>query len=107
MAYDPLVPHDVYPTFPLEETLVDADCLLILSDHREFLYIDPALVANKVRRRVLFDTRNCVDQAKWVRHGFEVHVLGSAIVLRPARGEQRREGRGRTQRSRTGRHSKQ
>jgi len=80
-AYDPLVPHDLYPTQGLEEAIEGADCLLMLADHRDFYYMDPAIVARKLRGRVLFDTRHCVDHGKWARKGFEVHDLGSSRVL--------------------------
>src|SRR2546427_8797582 len=63
VPYDPLVPHEAYPTTPLEDPLDGADCILILTDHREFFYIDPALVSRRVRQRGLFDTRHCVDHA--------------------------------------------
>ena len=80
-TYDPLVPHDLYPTQGLEETISGADCLLILADHRDFFYVDPGLIARRVRRKVLFDTRHCVDHGKWAKRGFEVYDLGSSRVL--------------------------
>jgi len=80
-TYDPLVPQDLYPTQGLEEAISGADCLLILADHRDFFYVDPSLVARKVRRKLLFDTRHCVDHRKWATRGFEVHDLGSSRVL--------------------------
>ena len=83
VPYDPLVPHEAYPTTPLEDTLDGADCILILTDHREFFYIDPALVSRRVRQRVLFDTRHCVDHAKWARSGFEIHLLGTSPDASP------------------------
>src|SRR3990170_164796 len=92
-AYDPLVPHDLYPTQALEEAIEGADCLLVLADHRDFYYLDPALVARKVRRKVLFDARHCVDHGKWARFGFEVHVLGSSRVLERTIGK-KVQGRG-------------
>ncbi len=79
-VYDPLVPHDLYPTQALEEAIEGADCLVVLADHRDFYYIDPARVARKVRRKILFDTRHCMDHSKWARNGFEVHVLGSSLI---------------------------
>ena len=80
-TYDPLVPHDLYPTQGLEETISGADCLLILADHRDFFYVDPGLIARRVRHKVLFDTRHCVDHGKWAKRGFEVYDLGSSRVL--------------------------
>jgi len=77
-VYDPLVPNEVYPTQSIEDTLEGADCIAILTDHRDFAYLDPELVAERVRRRVLFDARHCVDHARWSDSGFVVHVLGDA-----------------------------
>ncbi len=82
-VYDPLVPNAVYPTQPLEETLETADCIAILTDHRDFAYLDPELVAKSVRRRVLFDARHCVDHSRWRASGFVVQVLGDAIIRNP------------------------
>jgi len=77
-AYDPLVPQDRHPTNSLDECLQGADCILVLADHREFDYLDPSSLGRPMRTKILFDTRNCVDHAKWVRAGFRVHVLGRA-----------------------------
>src|SRR3989449_3256450 len=80
-AYDPMVPHDLFSTVPLEEAIEGADLLIVLAEHREFAYIDPEMIARKVRRRFLFDTRNAVDHIKWAEASFEVHVLGNANVF--------------------------
>lgn len=82
-AYDPLVPNDRYPTQSLEETIGDADCILILASHREFHYMDASPLSKRVRHRFLFDTKNCVDHRKWTRAGFTVHVLGRAAPIAP------------------------
>jgi len=75
--YDPLVPQDTYPTLQFEDAIDGADCILILADHREFYYIDPVVVARRVRKKLLFDTRNCVDHRLWSKAGFDVRLLGS------------------------------
>ena len=105
-AYDPMVPHDLFSTVPLEEAIEGADLLIVLADHREFSYIDPEMIAQKVRRRVLLDTRNAVDQTKWAEASFEVHVLGNPnafvsrarpeealVISSPVRGKRRGAGR--------------
>lgn len=105
-AYDPMVPHDLFSTVPLEEAIEGADLLIVLADHREFSYIDPEMIAQKVRRRVLLDTRNAVDHTKWAEASFEVHVLGNPnafvsrarpeeplVISSPVRGKRRGAGR--------------
>jgi len=82
-AYDPLVPNDQFSTMPLEEVIEGADLILILADHRELAYIDPEVVAPKVHRKILFDSRNAVDHRKWADAGFEVHVLGNPRPIVP------------------------
>ena len=72
-----------YPTQSLEETIGDADCILILASHREFHYMDASPLSKRVRHRFLFDTKNCVDHRKWTRAGFTVHVLGRAAPIAP------------------------
>src|SRR3989449_3961500 len=80
-AYDPMVAHDLFSTVHLEEAIEGAVLLIDLAERREFAYIDPEMIARKVRRRFLFDTRNAVDHIKWAEASFEVHVLGNANVF--------------------------
>jgi UDP-N-acetyl-D-mannosaminuronic acid dehydrogenase len=75
-AYDPHVAHDDYPLVSLEESVRHADCVLVLTDHREFSFIDPVPVAKEVRRRLLIDVRACLNYEHWREAGFEVRVLG-------------------------------
>jgi UDP-N-acetyl-D-mannosaminuronic acid dehydrogenase len=77
-AYDPHLNHSplANTVHSLEATVEDADCLLILTDHREFKTLTPAAVGDKMRHKVLIDTRNTVSHEDWRRAGFEVHLLG-------------------------------
>jgi UDP-N-acetyl-D-mannosaminuronic acid dehydrogenase len=82
-AYDPLVPNDQFSTMPLEEAIEGADLILILADHRELTYLDPEMIAPRVHRRILFDSRSAVDHRKWADAGFEVHILGNPRPILP------------------------
>jgi UDP-N-acetyl-D-mannosaminuronic acid dehydrogenase len=77
-AYDPHVKngHTVGEVDSLAAAAEGADCLLILTDHREFKALTPATVGDVMRRKVLVDTRNALPHADWQAAGFEVYVLG-------------------------------
>ena len=79
-AFDPFVKQlpemaDVV-TESLEEAVAGADCILLLVDHSAFQHLDIAHVAGLVRYRLIIDTRNVADRAKWSAHRFEVIRLG-------------------------------
>lgn len=79
--YDPLVHSFSRPLAPtLEDALADADVIVLLTDHREFLSIDPQMAASLVRSRRLFDTRRAFDEAAWRAAGFEYCALGKRLV---------------------------
>jgi UDP-N-acetyl-D-mannosaminuronic acid dehydrogenase len=59
----------------LENAVTGADVILLLADHKEFKYLDPHVIGNKMRRRVIIDTRNCLDAAKWKEAGFDFYLL--------------------------------
>lgn len=82
-AYDPYVRngHLVGEVSSLTTAVEGADCLLLLTDHNEFKNLDPAEVADVMRRKVLVDTRNAVHHADWLAHGFEIHALGVGRAL--------------------------
>lgn len=56
--YDPHVANPAY--VDLETAVIDADIVLILTDHNEYKNMDLAMIAKKMRNPVLFDTRNIV-----------------------------------------------
>jgi UDP-N-acetyl-D-mannosaminuronic acid dehydrogenase len=77
-AYDPYVKngHLVGEVDSITAAVEGADCLLILTDHRQFKTLTPADVRDRMRRKVLADTRNALPHADWQAAGFEVYVLG-------------------------------
>jgi UDPglucose 6-dehydrogenase len=53
-----------------------ADAVLVLTEWREFVELDPDDLANTVRARVVVDGRNCLDTERWVNAGWRVYCLG-------------------------------
>ena len=77
---DSYVEEKVLPLQPLAEVLEKASLLVLLVDHFDYKAIDPMAIASKVSRKVVFDTRNALDHAKWKAAGFEVYLLGAGCV---------------------------
>ena len=48
-----------------------ADALLVLTEWDEFLRIDPRMMGEAVRRRVVIDGRMCLDKSKWQEAGWQ------------------------------------
>ena len=62
------------------ETAVDgSDAILLLADHEEFRYLDPHVVGQQMKRRIVIDTRNCLDPQKWKDAGFEFYLFRKKI----------------------------
>jgi UDP-N-acetyl-D-mannosaminuronic acid dehydrogenase len=59
----------------IEASVTDADCIILLADHREFRLFDPEEVGKRMRRRILFDTRGCLPRERWEAAGFRVVTL--------------------------------
>jgi len=70
--YDPHVKYSEYELSSFEEAFRKTDLIAILTDHKEFKYIDPEEVMKLVRRPILFDTKNCINNKKWLSSGFKV-----------------------------------
>jgi UDP-N-acetyl-D-mannosaminuronic acid dehydrogenase len=62
---------------PLEQSLRDAEAIVLLVDHRAFQEVDIDLAASLVSRKQVLDARNSLDRAAWQSRGFEVTVLGA------------------------------
>ncbi|MFP4500076.1 MAG: nucleotide sugar dehydrogenase [Candidatus Hydrogenedentota bacterium] len=78
-VYDPHVTKAPFELSSLEACLQGADCLLVLTAHDEFKYMNPRQVARQMRGHRLFDTHNVLDHVDWRAAGFEVTVLGSGV----------------------------
>ncbi|OCB20619.1 UDP-glucose 6-dehydrogenase [Mycobacterium malmoense] len=83
-VYDPKALENAQRLFPtlnyavsVEEACERADAVLVLTEWRQFVDLDPADLADRVRARVIVDGRNCLDAERWKRSGWRVFRLGA------------------------------
>jgi UDPglucose 6-dehydrogenase len=50
--------------------------VLVLTEWREFVDLDPHDLATTVRAKVVVDGRNCLDIDRWNSAGWRVYALG-------------------------------
>ena len=81
-AYDPYVKNSpvMGASSSLDEAVTGADCLLLLTNHRQFESVVPIEIGKKMRHRKLIDTRKALRHADWREAGFEVYLLGNGKV---------------------------
>lgn len=63
-------------TADLKAVLKDADALILLVDHQEFVKLDPSEVARLMPGRVAFDTRGVWEPQRWEASNFKLSSLG-------------------------------
>ncbi|NJE30331.1 nucleotide sugar dehydrogenase [Thermococcus sp. 18S1] len=76
-VYDPVVKDFEYPLLDLEDAVKDSDCIVVVTDHEIFKYLDPEPVGKLMRNKIVVDTRNILNHDKWKKAGFKVKVLGN------------------------------
>ncbi|OBJ24845.1 UDP-glucose dehydrogenase family protein [Mycobacterium colombiense] len=83
-VYDPKALDNAQRLFPtlnyavsVEEACERADAVLVLTEWRQFVDMDPDDLADRVRARVIVDGRNCLDVARWQQAGWGVYRLGA------------------------------
>jgi UDPglucose 6-dehydrogenase len=83
-VYDPKALENAQRLFPtlnyavsVEEACERADAVLVLTEWRQFIDLDPDDLADRVRARVIVDGRNCLDVARWRQAGWRVFRLGA------------------------------
>jgi UDP-N-acetyl-D-mannosaminuronic acid dehydrogenase len=80
--YDPLVRNFSRPLCStLEEAVVGASALVLVTEHDAFRSIDPKAVAERMRERNLVCARPFFDLAQWRRAGFNIYLLGAKAEL--------------------------
>ncbi|MES9683908.1 nucleotide sugar dehydrogenase [Gottfriedia acidiceleris] len=62
-VHDPHVESDTFELVSAEEALDGAHLALVLTDHDEFKVLDMSLIASKMEKPMIFDTRNCVNRS--------------------------------------------
>jgi UDPglucose 6-dehydrogenase len=60
----------------LDAALADADVILLLVKHTEFVNLDPGEVASRTNARIIVDCVNAWNAEKWAQEGFTVYRLG-------------------------------
>jgi UDPglucose 6-dehydrogenase len=58
------------------EALIDADCLLLLTEWHEFRYPNFKVMAKLMRQKLIFDGRNIYDAKEMKESGFEYYCIG-------------------------------
>lgn len=82
--YDPLLINDTKIFNELNYATNNADCLVLVTDHREFKKIEPQEIRNMKNKNII-DTRNFLNHSDWDDAGFRVEVLGksSTNIFKP------------------------
>ena len=75
-VYDPHVKRSTIELSDLERAFSNSDCVVLVTDHDEFRYLDPSELGKLMRTRIAIDTRNCLNTENWQKAGFTVHLLG-------------------------------
>ncbi|HSK89555.1 MAG TPA: UDP binding domain-containing protein, partial [Anaerolineales bacterium] len=79
-VWEPFKPEakikDVDMVTSLEAALKEADAILLLVKHTDFVNFKPAELASKTEARIIVDCVNAWDAGRWNKAGFKVHCLG-------------------------------
>jgi UDP-N-acetyl-D-mannosaminuronic acid dehydrogenase len=85
-AWEPFKPNadmkgvDMAPS--LDAALEDADLILLLVKHSEFLKLDPGETATRTKARIIVDCVNGWNAENWKQAGFQSHRLGDGKSIR-------------------------
>jgi len=74
-AVDFHIKRFTYQLDDIEASVTGADCILVLTDHREFSFFEPEVIGSRMRTRIVFDTRNCLSSERWENAGFRMIKL--------------------------------
>lgn len=82
-VFDPEAMHNARQLFPTLNYAPDvsaacdrADVVLVLTEWREFVSLDPSALAKAVRRPAIIDGRNCLDPTVWRAAGWSYRGIG-------------------------------
>src|SRR3954447_13997763 len=67
---------DLHFAKTVDEAVVDADLVLVLTEWAEYVRLDPAAVGELVAKRRGLDGRNCLDPQRWREAGWSYRALG-------------------------------
>jgi len=54
-VYDPFVKEFEYPILSLEEAVKDSDCIVVITDHEVFKFLDPEKIGQLMRHKFVFE----------------------------------------------------
>jgi UDPglucose 6-dehydrogenase len=60
----------------VEEAVTDADVVMVLTEWKEYVGLDPASLSDHVAGRRIIDGRNCLDPQVWRAAGWTYRALG-------------------------------
>ena len=60
----------------VDEALTEAELVLVLTEWKQYVELDPAHVADLVADRRVLDGRNCLEAQAWSSAGFSYRALG-------------------------------
>ena len=75
-----LVPKAQYVD-DIESAVTGADLVLLLTEWKQFVALDPAVTGQLVRTRRIIDARNVLKRNEWASHGWTIHTLGRGTLL--------------------------
>ena len=83
-AYDPAAMTEAKPLLPAaisyvmnaQDTLVEADCVVVITEWNEFRALSPDMFAQAMSGRVIVDLRNLYDGQQMREAGFAYHSIG-------------------------------
>jgi len=77
VLHDPYVRDFEYPfTSNLDETIKDADAIVILTKHKDYLKLNLKDIKNKMKTPIIIDGRNTFDKEKCEKLGFTYRGIG-------------------------------
>ena len=74
--FDPHVKKFEYPLLPFEEAVQNSNLIIIEVDHDDFKKLDAKKMSVLVKNKIILDTKNLLIQDEFVKHGFQIHILG-------------------------------
>jgi UDP-N-acetyl-D-mannosaminuronic acid dehydrogenase len=75
--FDPIASRFEYKLDDLESSVKDSSCIIITVDHSKFKRLNPKKIGKLMKRKIIFDTKNCINFKKWERAGFKTLLLGA------------------------------
>lgn len=72
---DPLVSDPTLALTDITTATTDADAIVLTADHDVFYDLDPAALADRMRRPVIIDTKGMINRDEWGKAGFDVRQI--------------------------------